>query len=70
MTARRRNHTAVAKRRASARRPARQHPSHGWPGLIRYALDSNARTTRLCLIILMAGVVLAALLVLRLLLWV
>jgi hypothetical protein len=36
--------------------PARQEPRHGegqW-GTIRYALDSNARTFRLCLIWLVA----------------
>jgi len=33
--------------------------------VVRYAIDSNARTIRLCAIILVAGVVLAALLLLR-----
>lgn len=33
--------------------------------VIRYALDDNGRTVRLCLIMLVAGVVLAALLILR-----
>jgi len=74
MTAHRKASRAVAKKPASApvpspRRPARQRPGRGWPGVVRYAIDDNARTVRLCAIILVAGVVLAALIVLRLRLW-
>ncbi len=75
MTAHRQARKAVAQKRAHARQsaprrePEPQHPSRGWPGVVRYALDSNARTARLCVIVLVAGVVLAALIVLRLRLW-
>ena len=41
-------------------------PEHGWPAVVRYAIDSTPRTIRLCLILLVAGVVLAALIILRL----
>jgi hypothetical protein len=34
--------------------------------VVRYAIDSNARTVRLCVIILAAGVVLGALIIMRL----
>jgi hypothetical protein len=39
-------------------------PTNRWD-VIRYAIDDNARTMRLCAIILVAGVVFAALLILR-----
>ncbi len=50
--------------RPVARKPPSSPPTNRWD-VVRYAIDSNARTIRLCAIILVAGVVLAALLLLR-----
>ena len=41
----------------------------GWPGVVRFAIENWACTARLCVILLVAGVVLGALIVLRLWLW-
>jgi hypothetical protein len=70
MTAHRKARRAVAKKPTStprrASKPAPQRPSRGWPGVVRYAIDDTRRTVRFCAIILVVGVVLAALIVLRL----
>jgi hypothetical protein len=50
--------------RSLARRQDSGSPTNRWD-VIRYAIDSNARTLRLCAIIVVVGVVLAALIVLR-----
>lgn len=53
-------HRKAVARKPTPRRlpaPAPQSPSRGWPGVVRYALDSNVRTARLCVIIFVAGVV-------------
>jgi hypothetical protein len=50
---------------ALARKQTLDPPTNRWD-VIRYAIDDNARTMRLCLIILVAGAVYAALLILRL----
>jgi hypothetical protein len=49
-----------------ARKQDPEPPEDGWPAVVRYAIDSTSRTMRFCAIILVAGVVLAALLILRL----
>jgi hypothetical protein len=51
--------------KAVARKPEPDPAVNGWPAVARYAIDSTPRTIRLCTIILVAGMVLAALLVLR-----
>lgn len=50
--------------RALARKPEPEPPTNRWD-VIRFAIDSTPRTIRLCAIILVAGVVLAALIFLR-----
>jgi len=62
MTARRPAKPSPA--RALTRKQDPEPPTNRWD-VIRYAIDDNGRTIRLCLIILVAGVVLAALLILR-----
>jgi hypothetical protein len=74
MTARSsRQSSAVAKKSARQRAPAPAHEREsdrsGWPGVVRYALENWPCTVRLCVIVVVAGVVLAALIVLRLRLW-
>lgn len=57
----------TARRKVVARRPQpgpeSEHP--GWPGVVRHALDGWPRTIRLCVIVVVVGIVLAALLFLR-----
>jgi hypothetical protein len=52
--------------RAVTRKQDPKPPEDGWPAVVRYAIDSTPRTVRFCAILLVAGVVLAALIVLRL----
>jgi len=68
MTAHRKARKAVAKKPRSApaprraSKPARQHPKRGWPGVVRFALENWPRTARLCLLVVVAGVVLSVVL--------
>jgi hypothetical protein len=59
---------AIARKSAPAPkpRPGPESDRSGWPGVMRFAIESWARTARLCAILLVAGVVPGALIVLRL----
>jgi hypothetical protein len=54
--------TMTAHRKAVARKPAPAPESEpdrsGWPGVVRYAIDSTSRTVRLCVIVVVVGAVL------------
>jgi hypothetical protein len=58
--------TMTAQRGTVARRTDPEPEPSGWPGVVRHAIDSWPCTVRLCVVVLVAGVVLAALIVLRL----
>jgi len=64
---------AIARKSEPAPKPqSRPKPGSdrsGWPGVVRFAIENWACTARLCVILLVAGVVLGALIVLRLWLW-
>lgn len=47
-------------------RPEPEFDRSGWPGVVRFAIEDWARTARLCVVLLVVGVVLGALIVLRL----
>jgi hypothetical protein len=62
--------SAPRKAIASRHRPqSPREPESGWPGVVRYAIDSTPRTVRLCVILVVVGAVLLLAVVLGLQFW-
>lgn len=58
MTAPRRSSKAVANKSAPAPTPDPESDRPGWPGVVKYALESWPRTVRLCVLVIVVGAML------------